>query len=108
VKLNARRRVPAVCPACGGQSCTGITVPSLLAHFALIIVCGTLLRVAGRTGNRWTLLGVLALFGGGFLYICYRTPLVKLARYPLQRNVAIAGVAVLAAAFVWWWFRTGA
>jgi hypothetical protein len=51
---------------------------------------------------------VLALFAGGFLYISFNTQLVKLERYPLQRNVAIGVVVVLAAGFGWWWFRSGA
>lgn len=75
----------------------------------MILVCGTLLRAAGRLGNRWTLLGVLALFAGGFLYIAYRTPLVRLERYALQRNLAIAAVAALALACAgWWWFSGSA
>jgi hypothetical protein len=61
---------------------------------SLILVCGTLLRAAGRLGNRWTLLGVLALFAGGFLYISFNTQLVKLERYPLQRNLAIGVIVV--------------
>lgn len=105
VKLMARVKAPAICPDCGGRSCTGITPLSLLAHFGLILVCGTLLRAAGRLGNRWTLLGVLALFIGGFLYIGFHTQLVKLERYPLQRNVAIGIVAMLAIGFSWWWFN---
>jgi hypothetical protein len=107
LKLTARHRSPAVCPACGGRSCTGITPLSLLAHFGLILVCGTLLRAAARIGNRWTLLAVLALFGGGFLYVCYRTPLVKLDRFPLQRNIAIVVVTLLFAAGGGWWFLAG-
>lgn len=104
VKLMARARAPAICPACGGRSCTGITPLSLLSFFVLILVCGTLLRAAGRLGNRWTLLGVLALFIGGFLYISFHTGLVKLERYPMQRNIAIGVVALLAIGFSWWWF----
>ncbi|MBL8476145.1 hypothetical protein [Methyloversatilis sp.] len=107
VKLMARARAPAICPACGGRSCTGITPLSLLSFFVLILVCGTLLRAAGRLGNRWTLLGVLALFIGGFLYISFHTGLVKLERYPMQRNIAIAVVALLAVGFSWWWFSRG-
>jgi hypothetical protein len=107
VKLMARARAPAICPACGGRSCTGITPLSLLSYFLLILVCGTLLRAAGRLGNRWTLLGVLALFAGGFLYISFNTQLVKLERYPVQRNIAIAVMVALAAGFTWWWFRSG-
>jgi hypothetical protein len=107
VKLMARARAPAICPACGGRSCTGITPLSLLSFFVLILVCGTLLRAAGRLGNRWTLLGVLALFIGGFLYISFHTGLVKLERYPMQRNIAIAVVALLAIGFSWWWFSRG-
>lgn len=107
VKLMARARAPAICPACGGRSCTGITPLSLLSFFVLILVCGTLLRAAGRLGNRWTLLGVLALFVGGFLYISFHTGLVKLERYPMQRNIAIAVVALLAIGFSWWWFSRG-
>lgn len=107
IKLTARAKAPAVCPECGGRSCTGITPLSLFGYFALILVCGTLLRLAGRTGNRWSLLAVLALFGGGFLYISYRTPLVKLERYPLQRNIAIAIVVAVFAAGGWWWFSSG-
>lgn len=103
----ARARAPAICPACGGRSCTGITPLSLLSFFVLILVCGTLLRAAGRLGNRWTLLGVLALFIGGFLYISFHTGLVKLERYPMQRNIAIAVVALLAIGFSWWWFSRG-
>lgn len=103
----ARSRAPAICPACGGRSCTGITPLSLLSFFVLILVCGTLLRAAGRLGNRWTLLGVLALFIGGFLYISFHTGLVKLERYPMQRNIAIAVVALLAIGFSWWWFSRG-
>jgi hypothetical protein len=104
VKLMARARAPAICPACRGRSCTGITPLSLLSFFVLILVCGTLLRAAGRLGNRWTLLGVLALFIGGFLYISFHTGLVKLERYPMQRNIAIGVVALLAIGFSWWWF----
>ncbi|MDP2867274.1 hypothetical protein [Methyloversatilis sp.] len=107
VKLMARAKAPAICPACGGRSCTGITPLSLLSFFVLILVCGTLLRAAGRLGNRWTLLGVLALFIGGFLYISFHTGLVKLERYPMQRNIAIAVVALLAIGFSWWWFSRG-
>ncbi|AOF82581.1 hypothetical protein BSY238_2170 [Methyloversatilis sp. RAC08] len=107
VKLMARARAPAICPACGGRSCTGITPLSLLSFFVLILVCGTLLRAAGRLGNRWTLLGVLALFVGGFLYISFHTGLVKLERYPMQRNIAIAVVALMAIGFSWWWFSRG-
>lgn len=108
-RLAARAKAPAICPACGGRSRTGITPLSLLLQFALILVCGTLLRAAGRLGNRWTLLGVLALFAGGFLYIAYRTPLVRLERYALQRNLAIAAVAALALACAgWWWFSGSA
>lgn len=104
-RLAARAKAPAICPACGGRSRTGITPLSLLLQFALILVCGTLLRAAGRLGNRWTLLGVLALFAGGFLYIAYRTPLVRLERYALQRNLAIAAIAALALGGAgWWWF----
>ncbi|HEY9192665.1 MAG TPA: hypothetical protein VIO81_07305 [Methyloversatilis sp.] len=104
-KLVARAKAPAICPACGGCSRTGITPLSLLLQFALILVCGTLLRAAGRLGNRWTLLGVLVLFAVGFLYIAYRTPLVRLERYALQRNLAIAVVAMLALGGAgWWWF----
>lgn len=106
-KLRARSVAPAICPSCGERSCTGITPLSLLAHFALILVCGTLLRVAGRTGNRWTLLGVMSLFAGGFFYICYRTPLVRLERYPMQRNIAIAVVTVIVAGLGWWWYTSG-
>ena len=107
IKLTARAKAPAVCPACGGRSCTGITPLSLMALFALILVCGTLLRLAARTGNRWLLLAVLALFGGGFVYITWRTPLVKLERYPLQRAIAIAVTVALFAAGGWWWFSGG-
>ncbi|MDP3873412.1 MAG: hypothetical protein ABIF28_12285 [Pseudomonadota bacterium] len=107
VKLMARAKAPAICPACGGRSCTGITPLSLLSFFVLILVCGTLLRAAGRLGNRWTLLGVLALFIGGFLYISFHTGLVKLERYPMQRNIAIGVVALLAIGFSWWWFSRG-
>ncbi|WP_374340128.1 hypothetical protein [Methyloversatilis sp.] len=107
MKLAARARAPAICPECGGVACTGITPLSLIALFVLILVCGTLLRLAARTGNRWSLLAVLALFGGGFLYITYHTPLVKLARYRLQRNVAFAVVTALAATGLWWWFNRG-
>ena len=67
-----------------------------------------MLRAAGRLGNRWTLLGVLALFAGGFLYISFNTQLVKLERYPLQRNVAIGVIVALVAGLTWWWFRSGA
>lgn len=36
-----------------------------------------------------------------------RTPLVKLERYPLQRNIAIAVVVAVFAAGGWWWFSSG-
>ena len=51
--------------------------------------------------------GALALFIGGFLYISFHTGLVKLERYPMQRNIAIAVVALLAIGFSWWWFSRG-
>ena len=73
----ARPHAPAICPECGGRACTGITPLSLLAYFALILACGTLLRAAGRLGNRWTLLGVLALFAAGFLYISFNTAFLR-------------------------------
>lgn len=84
-RLAARAKAPAICPACGGRSRTGITPLSLLLQF------------------------VLALFAGGFLYIAYRTPLVRLERYALQRNLAIAAVAAMALGGAgWWWFSGSA
>lgn len=81
-----------------------MTALSLLSMFALALACGTLLRLAGRAGNRWSLMGTLALFAAGFIAIVLRTPLVSPQHYRRQRRLALVGALwLLVGLGVWWW-----
>lgn len=83
-----------------------MTALSLLSMLGLALACGTLLRLAGRAGNRWSLMGTLALFVAGFIAIVLKTPLVSLQHYRRQRRLALASMlSLLIALGAWWWLE---